>query len=418
MPEDTFHLSALMCGAHRSHRIAEIKARLKAGLPTRVISTQLVEAGVDLDFPVVYRAMAGLDSIAQAAGRCNREGLLAKGDLHIFIPPSRPPAGILRQAAEITARLLNGVRTDILTPIQFTTFFRELYWLQGTDRLDKKGILHDLIDSTQTCRFSFRTAAANFKLIDDTHHAQVIVAYKEDGVKMVDQLTRMGPERWLLRKLQRYVVNLPRRLHGQLLIDGAIREIHAGIFIQGHSALYNENIGFCSDKSISILSFSYTSPKTNATTRRMVEPHHLQNYMASWVLIAWCHSQKDWRKFYLSRMQAPELLSRTFSRRPLESWRSLLEDAFGIFQGADPIEVTLQFTPFRARWIREQLWHPSQIISFLPDGSLELSFPVADFREVKMKILQFGADVKVIRPPELENEIRDEIQKMTSLYAP
>ena len=251
MPEDTFHLSALMCGAHRSHRIAEIKARLKAGLPTRVISTQLVEAGVDLDFPVVYRAMAGLDSIAQAAGRCNREGLLAKGDLHIFIPPSRPPAGVLRQAAEITARLLNGVRTDILTPIQFTTFFRELYWLQGTDRLDKKGILHDLIDSTQTCRFSFRTAAANFKLIDDTHQAQVIVAYKEDGMKMVDQLTRMGPERWLLRKLQRYVVNLPRRLHGQLLIDGAIREIHAGIFIQGHGALYNENIGFCSDKSIS-----------------------------------------------------------------------------------------------------------------------------------------------------------------------
>jgi predicted DNA-binding transcriptional regulator YafY len=167
-----------------------------------------------------------------------------------------------------------------------------------------------------------------------------------------------------------------------------------------------------------ILSFSYTSPKTNATTRRMVEPHHLQNYMASWVLIAWCHSQKDWRKFYLSRMQAPELLSRTFSRRPLESWCSLLEDAFGIFQGADPIEVTLQFTPFRARWIREQLWHPSQKISFLSDGSLELSFPVADFREVKMKILQFGADVKVIRPPELENEIRDEIQKMTSLYAP
>ena len=167
-----------------------------------------------------------------------------------------------------------------------------------------------------------------------------------------------------------------------------------------------------------ILSFAYTSPRTNETTRRLVEPHHLQNYMASWVLIAWCHSQSDWRKFYLSRMQAPELLSRTFTRRPRESWQPLLEETFGIFQGADPIQVTLQFTPFRARWIREQLWHPSQKITNLADGSLELSFPVADFREVKMKILQFGADVKVVQPAELREEIQDEILKMTSLYAP
>jgi len=165
------------------------------------------------------------------------------------------------------------------------------------------------------------------------------------------------------------------------------------------------------------LSFSYTSPRTDGTTRRLVEPHHLQNYMASWVLIAWCHDQKAWRKFYLSRMQAPELPSRTFTRRPRESWHPLLEETFGIFQGADPMEVTLRFTPFRARWIREQLWHPSQKITNLAGGGLELSFPVADFREVKMKILQFGADVKVIKPAALREEIREEIHKMTSLYA-
>ena len=251
MPQGTFHLSALMCGAHRSYCIAEIKRRLQAGIPTRVISTQLVEAGVDIDFPVVYRAIAGLDSIAQAAGRCNREGLMPKGYLNIFLPPSRPPAGILRLATDITVRQIIGTKADFLTPEHFSAFFRELYWLQGTDRLDKQRILPDLTDSTRTCRFSFRTASSKFKLIDDTQQASIVVAYGKEGAKLIAQLEYSGPERWLLRRLQRYVVNLPMRLHERLRTDGAIREIHPGIFIQGHSALYNENIGFCHDKSIS-----------------------------------------------------------------------------------------------------------------------------------------------------------------------
>lgn len=248
MPEETIHLSALMCGAHRSKKIGTIRKRLEQGLSTRVISTQLVEAGVDVDFPVVYRALAGLDSIAQAAGRCNREGRLVKGVVKVFVSPTLPPAGLLRQAAQISGRLLTSSVDDPLSLNQFSTFFKELYWLQG-NRLDSKNILIDLAPDGEL-RFSFRSAANKFHLIDESLQAPVIVSYGEEGEKLVDQLSRHGPERWLLRRLQRYIVNLPRYLHGRLLAEGAIRETHPGVFIQGHSALYDDNLGFCPDKSI------------------------------------------------------------------------------------------------------------------------------------------------------------------------
>ena len=250
MPEGTFHLSALMCGEHRSVKIKEIKKRLKDGQPTRVVSTQLVEAGVDVDFPVVYRALAGLDSVAQAAGRCNREGLCEKGSVVVFVPPSKIPAGHLRQAAEIGRRLMSQDCEDILAPDRFESFFKEFYWLQGPN-LDKHGILTDLkmISDDNPFRCSFRSAAQKFHLIDESQQAPVIVAYGK-GADLIKILEKGEPERWLLRKLQRYVVNLPRYLHTKLLAEGALRELHPGIFVQGHGALYHKDLGFCPDKSI------------------------------------------------------------------------------------------------------------------------------------------------------------------------
>lgn len=247
MPEGTFHLSALMCGAHRSKVISQVKQRLKGKLPTRVISTQLVEAGVDLDFPVVYRAIAGLDSIAQAAGRCNREGLLEQGSVMVFAPPSKIPAGYLRQAAEIGRRLLSNKINNLLAPEMFELFFKEIYWLQGSN-LDKHNILKDIAPDSEL-RFSFYTAAQKFKLIDDKEYAPVIVCYEEGG-KLIEQLKRVGIERWLMRKIQRYVVNLPRYVHTKLRNEGAIMEAYPGIFIQEYSAMYHNDLGFCADKSM------------------------------------------------------------------------------------------------------------------------------------------------------------------------
>lgn len=166
-----------------------------------------------------------------------------------------------------------------------------------------------------------------------------------------------------------------------------------------------------------LLRFTYTSPRTGQAVQRLVEPHHLQHYMGSWVLIAFCRLKDGWRKFFLSRMTDPTRDEEVFLPRPRKEWRCQLEGAFGIFQGKEKTLVTLRFTPFRARWIREQVWHPEQQMKEYPDGSMELTFSVADFREVKMKVLQFGADVEVVRPAKLRLDIEDEITRMGEVYA-
>jgi CRISPR-associated helicase, Cas3 family len=149
MPEGTAHLSALMCGAHRSQLITEIKTRLKNSVPTRVVSTQLVEAGVDVDFPVVYRALAGLDSIAQAAGRCNREGRLpGKGEVVVFVPPKPAPPGLLRQGENACRSVLHGVTEAPLARARFAAYFERLY---AGCKLDQHAICDDYSWRTESC---------------------------------------------------------------------------------------------------------------------------------------------------------------------------------------------------------------------------------------------------------------------------
>ena len=244
MPEGTCHLSALMCAEHRSEVIKNIEKNLKIRAPIRVISTQLVEAGVDLDFPVVYRAMAGLDSIAQAAGRCNREGKLPNGALGkvvVFVPPVKPPPGLLNHAASTSKQLLTGNHSDPLNPEIQKKYFEQLYWKMGHS-LDKKNILEDL-KAGNKLEIQFRTAAAKFKLIDDDYQAPVIALYKDSG-KLIGEVKKHGPKRDLMRKLQRYIVNIPWSLHKRLVARGDLEEIHAGIYVQTHPALYHKIMGF------------------------------------------------------------------------------------------------------------------------------------------------------------------------------
>ncbi|AMN45526.1 CRISPR-associated endonuclease/helicase Cas3 [Steroidobacter denitrificans] len=248
MPQGTLHLSALMCGAHRSQVIADIKARLKAGASTSVVSTQLVEAGVDVDFPVVYRALAGLDSIAQAAGRCNREGRLkGKGEVVVFVPPEPAPQGLLRQGENACREVLRDAADSPLARTRFAAYFERLYY--GC-QLDKAGIRELLsVKDSHELAVDFRTAAEKFRLIDDEDSLPIVVRYsgKDGRDERIDQwlamLRRDGPQRWLMRKLQRYTVSLRRRQVLPLLNRGDIEEILPGLYAQTGDGLYDENLG-------------------------------------------------------------------------------------------------------------------------------------------------------------------------------
>lgn len=246
MPQGTIHLSALMCGEHRSLVIKEIKQKLANGENIRVISTQLVEAGVDIDFPHVYRALAGMDSIAQAAGRCNREGRLPdKGQVVVFTPPKRSPPGLLRKGEDITRSLIKGCIADPLAPQIFHHYFGQLYWHAGG--LDKHKIENLLSQNAAKLCIQFRTVASLFKMIDDDMSLPVVVLYK-DSAALIEELISLGASRARSRKLQRYTVAIPKGAHEKLLSNGLIQKIgNTGIYAQKSSGLYHPIKGFLDD---------------------------------------------------------------------------------------------------------------------------------------------------------------------------
>jgi CRISPR-associated endonuclease/helicase Cas3 len=249
LPQGTLHLSALMCGAHRSAVIEVIKKRTRAGSQTRVVSTQLVEAGVDIDFPVVYRAMAGLDSIAQAAGRCNREGRLQSGKVVVFIPPKDPPKGLLLKGANACKSVLHGKVADPLERTLFGAYFRKLYYECDLDKQQIRGDLRMDGKLDSTLAVNFRTAADNFKLIEDGDQVAVVVRYAPPGApgsdvdKWISILCKGKPERWLLRKLQRYIVRIHQHHAAQMRSRGDIEELIPGLFVQVADGLYSPEFG-------------------------------------------------------------------------------------------------------------------------------------------------------------------------------
>ena len=244
LPDDgnNLHLSANMCAEHRSKLIPQIRQRLQArsagdSRPLRVVSTQLIEAGVDVDFPVVFRAMAGLDSIAQSAGRCNREGRLdGLGQVEVFMPEQSAPPGFLRQGEQTTLALLKaGLLSDPLSPATIQRYFSELNRKGGRDKHGICGLLKAEQTTDPAIDISFREAAKRFQLIDD-NGIGVIVPYCPDSSDespiylWLDILDSDRSAKWVYRKLQRFSVTLPESFAKKLEAAGALY-VKAGQFV-------------------------------------------------------------------------------------------------------------------------------------------------------------------------------------------
>jgi CRISPR-associated endonuclease/helicase Cas3 len=241
--EGGYHLSSLMCPAHRRHVLDEIKDRLKHKRTCRVVSTQLVEAGVDIDFPVVFRALAGVDSIAQAAGRCNREGKLGRpGKVCIFRLEGGEPPGLIKQGAQVAERVLERYGSNILSPEAVEAYFQELFWLKG-DGLDSLKIGDRLNRGLQNrCDIPFRTIGELFHVIEKSM-AGVIIPWDEKGRELEGRLRRDDPDYALLRTLQSYTVQVYQRELDRLTVAGAVEVFHDRFNVLVRPELYNKLTG-------------------------------------------------------------------------------------------------------------------------------------------------------------------------------
>lgn len=251
MPEGTIHLSGYMCGEERSEVISAIKNKLKSNEPVRVISTQIVEAGVDIDFPVVYRALTGLDSIAQAAGRCNRENKLEDGGkVIVFNPPKPSPKGFLRKCEDAGKTLLRNKTNLELIPSIYSEYYKYLY--SNLITFDKVDFQHHILNSPADFHFSFKTFAQKFNMIDSTKQYSIIVWFesKKSGKSSKDLIEQLkyNPTKELLRKLQRYIVNVPENIFINIKNANYVEDIN-GYWVQCDENLYKPGLGLLGNES-------------------------------------------------------------------------------------------------------------------------------------------------------------------------
>lgn len=236
---EVYHLSSAMCAAHRTQTLETIKEKLAHNEPCKVISTQVIEAGVDIDFPVVYRAVAPLDSIVQSAGRCNREGKQDTGRVVVFdLEEGGLPQGSYRTGTDIARQFLQRKEMELNSPKTFPVYFRKLY---QSVSLDPENIQEDRRN------LRFQTVANKFQMIrDDTE--TILANYHRDYVETQVQYLKNHSilPRIFLRNIQPYTVSVSHWQHKQMIRNNLVNEIYPGIWIT--TAQYHKRLGLLTDK--------------------------------------------------------------------------------------------------------------------------------------------------------------------------
>lgn len=245
-----YHLTTLMCAKHRSRVLDEVRQRLKNGQPCRLISTSLIEAGVDVDFPAVLRAEAGLDSIAQAAGRCNREGKRAAAASEVLIfatenPDWAPPVE-LKQYAQTAHEVLRHVKGDLLAPDAIHQYFAHLYWQRGSQTLDAYDLM-GLLARSRPDTLPMETLARKFRMIENLQ-MPIIIPYDKEARALVERLKFAEGYGDLARGLQSYLVPVPRQGFEKLrkadaVIPVAPEKWEHQFMMLAHEGLYDPRYG-------------------------------------------------------------------------------------------------------------------------------------------------------------------------------
>ena len=238
----TLHLSRMMYPAHVRETIETIKTALQDDRQQiiRVVATQLIEAGVDIDFPVVYRQEAGLDSILQAAGRCNREGKLGISTTHVFSlrGEQKLPPGYISQANN--ARLNMVGQFDWFAPATMRNYFAQLF--ARTQSFDKKQIGTLLYKPNE---MQFQEAAERFRLIEDETTSIFIKCDHSNA--FIEELRHKGPSYPVLKKLSQYAVSVRQKDFMILQNAGALEEPFEGIWILSQESQYDDKVGLVTD---------------------------------------------------------------------------------------------------------------------------------------------------------------------------
>ena len=236
--EFSYHLSTLMYPNHRKQQLVEIKDLLKAGFPVKVISTSLIESGVDVDFGVVYRAKTGLDSIIQAGGRCNREGGRDLKASKVYIFETDPeeykqPRALALNISATAHALRKGF--EIGSPESIKSYFDYLYITRG-DSLDKK----EIVDRLQKKYIQFEDISEDFKLIENGNTKTILIPKCEKAQALLNRLKHTRMSKSLYRKLGRYSVTIPKYEYDKLAEQNAFDRVEDIIVLRNLEAYSNE----------------------------------------------------------------------------------------------------------------------------------------------------------------------------------